>query len=281
MPRSARQPSSDSSPGPPSPSPPASAPTRPLRSSHDRPQSQASAPPASDALSDLTAALERDPELAGALLKIVREVERGRRHVAEDDVRMASGDEDRPDQERGGRAEESTRRAATTRGREEDSRTERRRHTLHRLAQHAAARLTGKAPSRQHHHHRHPPSPIPPHSRSPSLPSPSHHRPKRPKPNVNFHFPSSWDASGLPRFSTPNPYLPARLQQASPSHSPHRRTDDWEQRFARPHRPYGDDANDDENILFPALLSLLLVIVPIMVLALMLGAIFKLAGVNA
>ncbi|GAA5875286.1 hypothetical protein JCM1840_001919 [Sporobolomyces johnsonii] len=255
MPRSARRPSSDSSPGPRSPSPPPSAPTRPLRSSHDRLQSQASAAPASDALSDLTAALARDPELAGALLKIVREVERGRRHASEDDVRMASGDEDRPDQERG--------------------------HTLHRLAQHAAARLTGKAPSRQHHHHRDPPSPVPPHARSPSLPSPSHHRPKRPKPNINFHFPSSWDASGLPRFSTHNPYLPARLQQASPSHSPHRRTDDWEQRFARPHRPYGEDANDDENILFPALLSLLLVIVPIMVLALMLGAIFKLAGVNA
>ncbi|GAA5918605.1 hypothetical protein JCM1841_002271 [Sporobolomyces salmonicolor] len=159
-------------------------------------------------------------------------------------------------------------------------------HALHRLGQRAAAQLTGKMPSskssRQHHHHRDPPTRIPPRSRSLSVPSPTNHRPKRPqrpkrpKPNINFHFPSSWDASGLPRSSTHNPYLPSRLQQASSSTSPHQ-TDDWEQGFARPRRP-GEDANNDENILFPALLSLLPVLVPIMVLALMLGAIFKLAG---
>lgn len=123
-----------------------------------------------------------------------------------------------------------------------------------------------------------PPSPIraPPSSRRPI--------------NIDFRFPTSFSHSGLPSYPH-NQYLPLRL--LSPSTDPNspearRQAELREEEAAwrrnnRHHSARRDHVNADgeENLLFPALLACVLVLVPVLIITVVLGAVFTAAKVDA
>ncbi|KAJ8296374.1 hypothetical protein OF846_000758 [Rhodotorula toruloides] len=108
--------------------------------------------------------------------------------------------------------------------------------------------------------------------------------------NIDFRFPTSFSHSGLPSYPH-NQYLPLRL--LSPSTDPNspevrRQAELREEEAAwrrnnRHHSARRDhvDADGEENLLFPALLACVLVLVPVLVITVVLGAVFTAAKVDA
>ncbi|BGP45353.1 hypothetical protein JCM10450v2_001171 [Rhodotorula kratochvilovae] len=120
-----------------------------------------------------------------------------------------------------------------------------------------------------------PPDPASWYSPSSLLP----HKPKK-KININFEFPSHFNSAGLPQFAH-NQYLPLRLMEDQPPYHDDQHNAAEEGRLTvvrRPYRRHQEDGGD--NVLFPTLLSLAVVLLPVLVMCLVLGAIFAAVGVK-
>lgn len=105
--------------------------------------------------------------------------------------------------------------------------------------------------------------------------------------NVDFRFPTSFSSSGLPSYPH-NQYLPLRLlkpstNSAENTHEAELRTEEaaWRRNSRHHERRDHVDAGGDENLIFPALLAFVLVLLPVLVITLVLGGVFTAAKVNA
>lgn len=178
--------------------------------------------------------------------------------------------------------------------------------TIRHLAQSASNLIRGRSPNRR------PlsflsssPSPSRSPSRSESLSSPlpfdlyneydpysnpdPHLRPfHKPSIDVDFHFPS-FDKTGLPLIQKNN-FLPPRLQShAHPTHLDARHREIREEgEHWRPRRNRslgrgraGESESDGGGPCFPCLLAMVLVVLPIALLALILGIVFRVARIDA
>ncbi|GAA5906538.1 hypothetical protein JCM8208_000474 [Rhodotorula glutinis] len=118
------------------------------------------------------------------------------------------------------------------------------------------------------------PTPVPPPSLLP-------HKAKRPI-DVDFPLPSDFNSSGLPHFPR-NQYLPLRLlaDDDGSSERPDAQGAAEEGRLVVVHRPrHRREVDGGDNILFPALLSFAVVLLPILVLCLVLGTVFSVVGLG-
>ncbi|GAA5841689.1 hypothetical protein JCM9279_000731 [Rhodotorula babjevae] len=121
-----------------------------------------------------------------------------------------------------------------------------------------------------------------PHSTSKRAPPPSllPHKAKRPI-NVDFRLLSDFNSSGLPHYPR-NQYLPLRLLADDDAREcPDAQGAAEEGRLVVTRRPFHrHEADGGDNILFPALLSFAVVLLPILVLCLVLGTIFSVVGLG-
>jgi len=183
--------------------------------------------------------------------------------------------------------------------------------SLKRLAHTAAAFVRGRSPTRQRRlsislspspsrsrsSSPRPRSHSPDHSDSSSISQNFHHQHRllpslrpfhSPKIKVDFKFPSSFNSTGLPTVEK-NRYLPLRLQDTDsrPEHlSAHQREileagRHWRHRSRR-RNSSGDGEGESEGggPMFPCLLATVLVILPILLLSVVLGIIFRFSNVR-
>ncbi|GAA5862571.1 hypothetical protein JCM8547_002109 [Rhodosporidiobolus lusitaniae] len=134
----------------------------------------------------------------------------------------------------------------------------------------------------------HPPASSPP-------PIPHSFLPHKPhKLNIDFKLPSSFTRDGLPLSGKKNQYLPLHLQDLdddSPPATPHHRHTrhpsrgseeiSYRQRVRRATRRNREEEDGGDGLMFPILLSFLLILLPVLVLTGVLGVVFSTAGINA
>ncbi|BGP22332.1 hypothetical protein JCM10295v2_001211 [Rhodotorula toruloides] len=107
--------------------------------------------------------------------------------------------------------------------------------------------------------------------------------------NIDFRFPTCFSHSGLPSYPH-NQYLPLRLLSPSADpNSPEARDQAdlreeeaawWRNNQHYERRDHVEEGGD-ENLVFPALLAFVLVLVPVLVITVVLGAVFTAAKVDA
>ncbi|GAA5912859.1 hypothetical protein JCM6882_009498 [Rhodosporidiobolus microsporus] len=264
------------------------------------------------AVDDLTDALEQDPKLAEAMWGVLKKLRRREGEPISDEERGFGDEEEAAGQRRRSRERKGKGRAAQEdwssssegEGDEEHPLMVPRQGTRSADVDEGARR--GQQPQRtsrttlsrgEGDSHRHSalnpaaqlsdprPSPHQPFSAPgpPSSPPPGLlPRKPRPKININFRFPTSFGSDGLPTFSH-NQYLPLR-SLASPAdeahHAHQERLVEAQSRYRR-RRQSNESSHSSGGILFPLLLTFLLILIPILLLSAVLGSILAATSLSA